>query len=248
MSGILFTILVCIVLCYFGILNYKIVIPLVLIIYWVPKWLIIKLLLNKLAPSIITHYQSNNTVALTFDDLPYGYHEEIIKVLDEYHMKATFFVISNQINATNEDIFINAVKRGHQLANHGSTNSLHAIKSSSNLEQEIDHCDDKIKYLYNKANVPLPAKMYYRPGCGLFHRNMIKMVKDKSYNLALGSVYPTDPIMPLWIINYYYIIWHIEPGDIVILHDRSWTIPLLKQLMIWLTNHNLMSITLNDIE
>ncbi len=232
---------------YFKVISVKYVLLTILFIYWIPKWFFIKLL-NTTHPNIITHNKHiEKTVSLTFDDMPYGYHTEIIELLNKYNMKGTFFVISSQITANNIDIFVNAVKLGHQLANHGKTNSMHALKDTTALQQEIDHCDKVIRQIYELAQIPPPINMYYRPGCGAFTNNMLKVVKERDYKLALGSVYPNDPMIPSGTLNYYYLINHIEHGDVVILHDRKWTISLLKKLLPWMHNNNFTSVTLDGL-
>ena len=143
------------------------------------------------------------------------------------------------------EILINAVKNGHQLGNHGNTNSMHLLKSAEGLHREIDVCDTMIREIYKRAGVMIPKTMVYRPGCGLFSRKMIQIVEDKGYRLALGSVYPNDPIMISSTVNYYYLISHLCDGDIVILHDRSWTVPLLKRFLPYLRNNNYCSATID---
>lgn len=234
-----------IVLKYYNCIGWWTIIPILIVYYWLPKCIFVKFL-NTFFPSIITHSQHNN-IALTFDDVPYGSCHEIVQLLDQYDMKGTLFVISNYINEGNKHILINAVKNGHQLANHGRTNSMHALLGILDLQTEIDICDKMIKDIYEEAGVKLPNKMFYRPGCGLFTQSMLTIVNGCNYNLALGSVYPNDPIIFCSLINYYYLINHIERGDIIILHDRKWTIGLLQKLLPWMTKNNYKSITLDSL-
>lgn len=54
------------------------------------------------------------TVYLTFDDGPSQYTPEILDILDEYGVKATFFVVNGKYNYVMKDI----VDRGHQIGLH----------------------------------------------------------------------------------------------------------------------------------
>lgn len=54
------------------------------------------------------------TVYLTFDDGPSQYTPEILDILDEYNVKATFFVVNGKYNHVMKDI----VDRGHQIGLH----------------------------------------------------------------------------------------------------------------------------------
>ena len=213
-----------IMLWYFNIIGWKIITLITIFCYWIPKWFFIDNIISVFFPLVLTRGRSpinhnHKQISLTFDDMPYGESsQDIIKLLDKHKMIGTFFIISDYINSTNKQILVDAVKSGHQLGNHGKTNSMHLL--SFDLEKEIVTCDNIIKEIYREANVELPKKMMYRPGCGLFSIGMLKLVDKLNYKLALGSVYPNDPIIRSSLINYYYLINHIEIDDVVILHDR----------------------------
>lgn len=232
-------------LCSLGLLTYiikpssiKIILPIAGFIYWLPKWFFIKSL-NYLFPKVITNTDKN--ILITIDDVPYGNESNIIEKLDNYNMKCIFFVISDYINDTNRNVLIKAIKNGHQLGNHGKTNSMHALKTYEGLENEIKTCDEKIKELYQEANIELPQKMYYRPGCGVFNNQMFKIIKKYNYELMLGSIAPYDPFVICPYINYLYIICHIGENDIIVLHDRKWTLRLFDYLLPWLVKNNYLS-------
>lgn len=234
---------------YLNIIPIYVVIAILFVYYWLPKIVVLDMIMEPHFYKILVRVKSrDNKIALTFDDMPYGNHKDIINLLNTYNMKGTFFMISDYLTSENEQVFIDAVKQGHQLANHGATNSMHAIKKEENLYKEIDACHKAIVDIYNKANVPLPNNMFYRPGCGIFNKYMMNINnKYSNYRTALGSVYPNDPIMISPTINYYYLKYHIENGDIVILHDRKWTPKLLQKLLPWLINKGLDSITLDSL-
>jgi peptidoglycan/xylan/chitin deacetylase (PgdA/CDA1 family) len=232
-----------------GITGYKTNLLILFIFYRIPK-IIIKIF-EYYYPNILFRNKKSNRIALTFDDVPYDKNtnmELIINKLNKYDMKGTFFIISDYVNEDNINVLIKAVKDGHQLGNHGKTNSMHALKTFPELQIEIQTCDRLIKSIYNIANVELPKTMVYRPGCGLFHSTMIDIVREKGYVLTLGSVYPHDPIVPFSFINYYNLISTIEQGDIVILHDRLWTNEyLLDNLLQWMIKHNYRSDNVTNI-
>lgn len=60
----------------------------------------------------------SNIVSITFDDGPHKQHTtEVLDILREKHVPATFFVIGNRI-AWNEDILRKIIKEGHIIGNH----------------------------------------------------------------------------------------------------------------------------------
>lgn len=65
----------------------------------------------------IHHCYVPGVVALTFDDGPYIYTEELLDILAQYGAKATFFVNGHNL-AGNEWLIQRVVNEGHQLASH----------------------------------------------------------------------------------------------------------------------------------
>ena len=68
-------------------------------------------------------------VYLTFDDGPSPYTEEILKILDRYGVKATFFVVGGESSADREALQ-QIVKRGHSLGVHSYTHKYDEIYAS----------------------------------------------------------------------------------------------------------------------
>lgn len=216
------------------------------VFYWLPKFFIIRGL-ETLYPEVITRNSNKSNIALTFDDVPYDSYKKIINLLNSYEMKGTFLIISSFLTEEDKKVLVQAIKNGHQLANHGKTNSMHYLKSMKQLNHEVSDCQKLIEELYSEAGVELPPVKYYRPGCGLFGRKMLNYLSKNSYKLLLGSVYPNDPMVRSSIINYYYLINHIGAGDIVILHDRKWTPNLLKMLLPYLKERSIESVTVQNL-
>lgn len=233
-------------------------ISLLYIYYFLPKPLI--RVIENIYPDLLTHVppstkpSEKSLIALTFDDVPYdaycykNTYLEIARLLEEYGMRGTFFVISDYVK--NDEIkskLVDLVRRGHQLANHGKTNTPHWAMDNINLLKEIDECQKLIKYIYNEANPELEIPKYYRPGSGLFNQRILNLSNSRKLTLTLGRVYPNDPFIPSAFINYWYCRSKIEAGDIVILHDRSWTVPMLLKLLPYLKQHNINSVTLQQL-
>jgi len=176
-------------------------------------------------------------VYLTIDDVPSNNSfEEILDVLDNHEVKATFFIISSQITDLNKSLLIRAVKSGHHLANHGKLNKMHALYRQYELINELISCELAIENIYTEAKVELPKIKYFRPGCGLVNRLIETTCMDLGYEIVLGSVYPSDTKLPFPNLLGWFIRNKTKYGDIIILHDRPHTpstlakfIPYLKQ-------------------
>jgi len=205
------------------------------LIYLQPKYILRKI--DNYCTNInffVHNSKESNQVCITIDDAPYdnGSFRSILDVLDKYeNVKVTFFVASCFVNGDNEKDLIRAIKSGHQLANHGSRDKVHALYNNKLLDKEVKECQDLISKLYEKADVEVPKDVYYRPGVGFINRHMLKLSEESKIKIFLGSVYPYDPHVPLSTVNYRYVKWKLEPNDIVILHDRRWTVNALDKLL-----------------
>lgn len=219
--------------------------------YLIPKNLIIRGL-KYLYPSVLFNKKKSSRgkkVYLTIDDVPYNYnHEEILNTLQNHNAKATFFVINDFIDKSpeNREFLIRAIKDGYHLANHGRDDCVHILKDNGDLGLDIWRCSNTIDGLYTEAEIPVPKDKFYRPGGGYFNSRMIRLSENNGHVLTLGSVYPWDPYIPFSWLNYLYIISKVEDGDIIIIHDRFWSIDLLDRLLPWLQKNGFECLSLVD--
>lgn len=183
--------------------------------------------------NLICFNHKSDDIIITIDDIPYKNVKnliEIVNILNENGAKATFFLIGSFVNESNEHVICDMIKAGHHIANHGMYDKRALTTDVNVLKQEIIECKMIINELYKKSGVSQPQINYYRPGCGLFTKKIEAMVTELGYKIVLGSVFPFDPHVPISEINFLYIKLKLQPKDILILHDRSWTISLFKKM------------------
>lgn len=173
---------------------------------------------------------TSKVIALTIDDAPSEYTEEIMEVLEANNAKATFFVIGSQV-AGREDTLKRLILNGNELGNHAMHDEPSRSLSDSTLITEMQTVDRLIHNAYSAASIPPPPK-YFRPGSGFFSERMRKIVSSLEYRIVLGGIYPHDPQIPHWSVNARHILSMLKPGGIIICHDRrSWTLPMLKKVL-----------------
>lgn len=200
-----------------------------------------------LYPDVITNFNAEGKqIALTIDDAPSIFTNQLLQLLDEHNIRATLFVISNQISEHNRELLIEAVRRGHLLGNYGREDKFHALLSKEDFISEVMTCDKAINSIYEEAGVGRSCKVF-RPGGGLFNTCMIKFLNAVGYKLVLGSVYPHDPHIRSSAVNSFFIRWKLQPGDIVIVHDREWTVDLFNNLLSWILSQHYKFVTLDAI-
>lgn len=173
---------------------------------------------------------SAKVVALTIDDGPSEYTAEIMSILEENRAAATFFIIGSQV-AGREKSLVELVRRGNELANHAMHDEPSRSLSDTDLVHQVDTVDEMVRTAYASAGVDPPPK-YFRPGSGFFSAKMRARLKTMRYRLVLGSIYPHDPQIPFAGVNARHILSMLKPGGIIICHDRrSWTPPMLRQIL-----------------
>ncbi len=204
----------------------QIAVPLFLL-YWFGQRTVVRIL-AKLYPSILFY---NKKTLWTFDDVPYSIESftQLLDWLQVRNIKAVLFVISDQVTDESRALLIKAIYQGHTLGNHGRTDSRAWSKSSAEFLQDMDHCDQLLNDLYLQAGQQRKRRLY-RPGSGLWHNAMIRLVQDRGYRIMLGSVYPYDPVIRWAWLNALFINWHVRSKDIIIVHDRPWTADLLQRI------------------
>jgi len=98
-----------------------------------------------------TEEQSNDgdhklmRIAITFDDGPdLKYTPQILDILKEKKVKATFFVVGIQVNKYPE-VVQRMEDEGHMIGNHSYTHTSFTKLTAEQLKQEIDSTDKKIE-------------------------------------------------------------------------------------------------------
>lgn len=155
----------------------------------------------------------NMEIALTFDDGPHPYYTPVIlKILEEYGIKATFFMIGENVGyypAAAEAVF----KAGHEIGNH--TNHHKGMKSLTDHEilQEIEDCEDA---LYSLAEY---KPTLIRPPEGALNDQVRRVIGSLDYRIILWDVDTHDwaHTPPEAICRQ--VLSEIDAGDIILMHD-----------------------------
>lgn len=182
-------------------------------------------------PYVLWHVStSSKAVALTIDDGPSEYTNEIVSILRANEANATFFVIGSQVPG-NEEILLNLIRSGNELANHAMFDEPSRSLDDALLESQVRSVEAMLHNLYAAAETKPPPK-YFRPGSGFFHERMRQVLQRLGYRVVLGDIYPHDPQISFWRINARHILSMVRPGGIIICHDRrSWTAPMLREVL-----------------
>ena len=133
-----------------------------LILIAVGLWFYHKSPQRQLMGKLITSVETQQPVlALTFDDGPYDplIVDEVLDILDEFEIKATFFLIGEAMKSRPESVR-QIVQRGHELANHSYSHKIMLFKSKEWIEREITTTDSIIRANGHSGEI------YFRPPYG----------------------------------------------------------------------------------
>ncbi|MER7669548.1 polysaccharide deacetylase family protein [Kitasatospora sp. NPDC096128] len=174
------------------------------------------------------------TVALTFDDGPGPATGQILDLLAQYHVKATFCEIG-QNAAANPALVKRVLAEGHRLCDH----SVHHPQPFEKLPHdkavyEISAAHDMIV----KAGGPGTRIGWFRAPGGGFNADNEHIAAGLGMSSLGWSVDPRDwsrPGVPAIVST---VQSQLKPGGVILMHDgggdRSQTVAALKQLLPWL--------------
>lgn len=139
--------------------------------------------------------KNGKIVYLTFDDGPCSYTEDIIKVLDKYNVKATFFV-TNQFSKY-QDIIKKEFNSGHAIAVHTFSHNYNLVYDS--LDNYINDFNQMNEIIHEQTGIY--SKLFRFPGgssntISRFNRGIVTEVANKMTELG-----------------YYYFDWNVDSND-----------------------------------
>lgn len=152
---------------------------------------------------------SKPVVALTFDDGPSIYTEEILNTLKKYNSNATFFVLGNKID-NYSNIIIKMYENGNEIGNHSYNHRWLTKLSTDEQKEQINKTQEIIKKYTGYTPI------YMRPTYGSINK---KLRENINLEVVLWSVDTKD-----WkyknidtIVNN--ALTNVKDGSIILMHD-----------------------------
>lgn len=152
-------------------------------------------------------------IALTFDDGPHPrYTPEILDILDEYNIKATFFVIGINAKYYPESLQLIS-ERGHEIANHTYTHPHVSHIDPLKLQREVEHCESEILSIVDERT------KLFRPPEGMIDETILSAMSKLDYKVVLWNIDTRDwAHTPAEKISEH-VIKNVSDGDIILMHD-----------------------------
>ena len=132
-------------------------------------------------------------VYLTFDDGPSVYTKEILDILDQYGVKATFFVVGKD-NEASQEALVQIVERGHSLGMHSYTHKYVEIYGSVE-----NFAEDFVKIRsYLEEVTGVTSNIYRFPG-------------GSSNTISNVDMWEFADYLESWNVRFY--DWNVASGD-----------------------------------
>src|SRR2546425_819394 len=153
-------------------------------------------------------------IAMTFDDGPSAtLTPKLLDLLAAHHIKATFFVIGENV-AEHPEIVTRAAHEGHEIGNHSWSHPNLAKMSDEGVRREVRRTEDAIK----SATGARPTLL--RPPYGSLTARQQRWIHDEvGYEIILWDVDPYDWKRPGAAVVCNRILKETRAGSIVLSHD-----------------------------
>ena len=152
----------------------------------------------------------SKVVALTFDDGPSNYTDEILDVLEKYNVTATFFVVGTNLNTKYNNTMARLIKLGNEVGIHGYSHKEFTKIKQRKVVEEIEYTNKLLKRFNIEAK-------YIRPPYGSINNKLKKIIE---YPIILWNVDTLDWKYKDALKIYNNSIDDIHDGSIILMHDH----------------------------
>lgn len=194
----------------------------------------LKLLITELKPKITEEYfkpvyhgnPDSSRVALAIN-VAWGeeYLPEMLKILAEEKVKATFFLVGSWVKAF-PDLTQELFRNGHELGNHGLYHGHPLQMKRDELKRLISENERLIQSVIGKKSANLFAPPY-----GEISPLVVSAAGELGYQTIMWSVDSVDWKNPAPEILLNRVLSKIEPGGIILLHPTAPTRTALRELI-----------------
>lgn len=184
------------------------------------------------------HSMPPGTVALTFDDGPSQYTKDIVDVMNEYDVSATFFFLGENAEKFHSEV-VYAHEHGFTIGNHSLTHRFFGDLTHDEIELEISESNDYLESIINR-----PIKLFRAP-YGYANDDTHDILQLKDMQLVSWNRDPKDWQVnsSIEILNYFK---RTDPSTgIYIMHETKRTLDVLPAIIEYLQEQELKIVNLD---
>ena len=189
--------------------------------------------------NIVLLDKNKATIALTFDDGPAkGRTEEIVQLLSDNKMSATFFMLGSRMK-DNPSLVKLAFENGNEIGSHGYSHKYLTKVKQNILDYEINETKDIFRSITGSELV------YLRPPYGSFNVRIRQYINSP---FILWSVDPQDWDVRDTDLVSTRVLSEVKDGDIVLLHENYLTtVEALKIILPELYARGIQVVSVSDL-
>ncbi|MCB2289596.1 polysaccharide deacetylase family protein [Clostridium sp. CS001] len=167
--------------------------------------------------------------------------DEILKVLDKYNVKATFFIVGAWIDQ-NPDKLKAMYDKGHEIGNHSNRHPIMTTSSKEQIIREISIVDAKIRAITGQGTT------LFRCPSGDYNNLVIEAVEATNHYCIQWDVDSIDWKEQGAEIEYNRIIKNTKPGSILLFHNNAkYTPENLSKILEFLTKQDYKFVKVSDL-
>ncbi len=150
--------------------------------------------------------------ALTFDDGPRASTSQLLEILDQLNVRATFFVCGSYCEAAPDGLRAIAAAR-HEIGNHSYSHPAMARLDDAQIAWQLDETNATIRSIIGRT------PRVFRPPYGNHNQRVLDAATDRNMKTVMWSVDPSDydRISATTLANR--VLDRVGPGGIVLFHE-----------------------------
>ncbi len=191
-------------------------------------------------PAVTSGGSKGHELALTFDDGPGPYTQQLVGVLNKYHVHATFFAIGEEERYFSAGTLLE-LHSGDVVGDHTETHPMMATLSAHDQREELVEQIARIELLGG------PRPRLFRPPYGSFNATTFHLLHQLHLLMVLWSTDTSDYTLPGVQAIVQSALAGAHPGAIILMHDaggdRSETIAALPAIIKGLRKRGLEPVT-----
>ena len=197
---------------------------------------------NKKLPIYNVDTNGEKVIAITFD-ASWGADNtiKILDVLDEYDVKATFFLVGRWVDEYESEVE-EIHKRGHEIGNHSNSHPNMTSLSKDAIIREIIITDSKIRKITGEG-----TKVFRFPE-GAYNDNVVQIIQESGHYCIQWDVDSIDWKEAGAQKEYDRVIKKTVGGSIVLFHNNAkYTPDNLPKILKQLTNDGFSFVTVSEL-
>jgi len=180
-------------------------------------------------------------VALTFDDGPGDYTGQVLDILEQYNVVATFYVIGRQVER-HSDTVLRAFDMGCEIANHTWSHWSLDRASDEGIRSQLRDTNAAIEAVTGVS----PTSM--RPPFGNSSANVRNISGELDLAIVFWSIDPSDYLPRSADRIYDFIMDSVRDRDIILLHDvYDRSVEATRRLIPALINSGFQLVTVSEL-